>query len=300
MVGTKALQVLWIHNRVNYWAIACMLSFSVVSTLCDPMDCGLPGFSVHGISQARILEWVAVSSSREFLCLLHWEVDSLPLCHLGSPYWETDWCHLLTPYQSKHPLPLLPNREVSWGLLLEPREAEEKRGRRGVPFKFFERSRPWERTLDHPVAERSRDFGIWKEEGRIVQPRVLRSSKFRRETGAIDSMEVPTHTPLSASQQAGPWVGMTGKGVTSGGWSLMPGNTGEDLRTQSCSTWGQPASTAEAMKRSGHMDEHAVLRDASPPHPILQEETTENEWTRTSAQNGKWELRVRFDWQNFF
>ena len=33
-------------------------------TLCDPIDCSLPGFSVHGIFQARILEWVAVSFSR--------------------------------------------------------------------------------------------------------------------------------------------------------------------------------------------------------------------------------------------
>ena len=33
-------------------------------TLCDPVDCSLPGFSVHGILQARILEWVAISSSR--------------------------------------------------------------------------------------------------------------------------------------------------------------------------------------------------------------------------------------------
>ena len=33
-------------------------------TLCNPMDCGLPGSSVHGISQARILEWIAISSSR--------------------------------------------------------------------------------------------------------------------------------------------------------------------------------------------------------------------------------------------
>ena len=33
-------------------------------TLCDPMDRGPPGSSVHGISQARILEWVAISSSR--------------------------------------------------------------------------------------------------------------------------------------------------------------------------------------------------------------------------------------------
>ena len=33
-------------------------------TLCDPMDWGLPSSSVHGILQARILEWVAISSSR--------------------------------------------------------------------------------------------------------------------------------------------------------------------------------------------------------------------------------------------
>ena len=33
-------------------------------TLCDPMDCSPPGFSVHGISQARILGWIAISSSR--------------------------------------------------------------------------------------------------------------------------------------------------------------------------------------------------------------------------------------------
>ena len=33
-------------------------------TLCDPMDCSLPGSSLHGILQARILEWVAISFSR--------------------------------------------------------------------------------------------------------------------------------------------------------------------------------------------------------------------------------------------
>ena len=33
-------------------------------TLCNPVDCSLPGSSVHGILQARILEWVAMPSSR--------------------------------------------------------------------------------------------------------------------------------------------------------------------------------------------------------------------------------------------
>ena len=32
--------------------------------LCDPMDCSPPGFSIHGIFQARVLEWVAISFSR--------------------------------------------------------------------------------------------------------------------------------------------------------------------------------------------------------------------------------------------
>ena len=33
-------------------------------TLCDPVDCSPPGSSVHGILQARILQWVAISFSR--------------------------------------------------------------------------------------------------------------------------------------------------------------------------------------------------------------------------------------------
>ena len=33
-------------------------------TLCDPMDCSPPGSSVHGILQARVLEWVVISFSR--------------------------------------------------------------------------------------------------------------------------------------------------------------------------------------------------------------------------------------------
>jgi len=36
-------------------------------TLHDPMDCSLPGSSIHGICQARVLEWVAIAFSR-FLC----------------------------------------------------------------------------------------------------------------------------------------------------------------------------------------------------------------------------------------
>ena len=41
-----------------------MLITQLCTTLCDHMNCSAPGFSVHGILQARILEWVAISSSR--------------------------------------------------------------------------------------------------------------------------------------------------------------------------------------------------------------------------------------------
>ena len=45
--------------------IVCCLVARSSLTLCDPRDYSLPGSSVHGISQARILEWVAISFSRE-------------------------------------------------------------------------------------------------------------------------------------------------------------------------------------------------------------------------------------------
>jgi len=43
-------------------------SYQVMSDSCDPMDCSPPGSSVHGILQAGILEWVAISSSRSINC----------------------------------------------------------------------------------------------------------------------------------------------------------------------------------------------------------------------------------------
>ena len=43
---------------------ACCLVAELCSTLCDSMDCSPPGSSVHGIVQARILEWVAMFPSR--------------------------------------------------------------------------------------------------------------------------------------------------------------------------------------------------------------------------------------------
>ena len=45
--------------------MCCAKSLQLCLTLSDAMDCSLPGSCVHGILQARILEWVAVLSSRK-------------------------------------------------------------------------------------------------------------------------------------------------------------------------------------------------------------------------------------------
>ena len=69
-----------------------LFSCLVVSDSCNPMDCSPPGSSVHGLFQATILEWVAISFSRgssppkgrtHVSCV--WQADSLSLSHLGSP-----------------------------------------------------------------------------------------------------------------------------------------------------------------------------------------------------------------------
>ena len=50
-------------------------------TLCDPVDCSLPSSSIHGILQARILEWVAISFSIHVFILKHF-------FHPQAPSWQ--------------------------------------------------------------------------------------------------------------------------------------------------------------------------------------------------------------------
>ena len=54
----------WARDLESYLCV-CVLVAQWCPTLCDPMDCGPPGSSVHGILQARILQWVAIAFSRE-------------------------------------------------------------------------------------------------------------------------------------------------------------------------------------------------------------------------------------------
>ena len=91
-------------------------------TLCDPTGCSLPGSSVHGILQARILKWVALPSSREssqprnrtrVSCLLHWQVGPLPLVPPGKPrvshlsvhkkqHFKVSWSQCISGFGTKH------------------------------------------------------------------------------------------------------------------------------------------------------------------------------------------------------
>ena len=65
-------------DRGAWWATVCTHAVtSVCLTVCDPVDYSPPGSSVHGILQARILEWVAISYSkgssrpRDLTCISH-------------------------------------------------------------------------------------------------------------------------------------------------------------------------------------------------------------------------------------
>ena len=68
----------------------CCLVTKLCLTLCDPMDCSPPDFSVHWVFRARILEWIVMPSSRGLFLtqgsnqhLLHWQAESLLLSHQG-------------------------------------------------------------------------------------------------------------------------------------------------------------------------------------------------------------------------
>ena len=84
-------QMLGFHYQVIRLCSEKVLVASLCLTLCDPMDCSLPGFSVHGILQARILECVAMALQGIFqtqgsnLVLPHCRQILHHLSHWGCP-----------------------------------------------------------------------------------------------------------------------------------------------------------------------------------------------------------------------
>ena len=65
-------------HEIEKWKWSC----SVCLTLSDPMDCSLPGSSVHGIFQARVLEWGAIAFSRIYVYISAKNISrNKLLCH---------------------------------------------------------------------------------------------------------------------------------------------------------------------------------------------------------------------------
>ena len=87
------------YRRVCVCVCVCVCTRGLVSQSCptlhNSMDCSPLGSSIHGILQARILEWIAIPSTtgssqpkdwtHPLFCLPPWKADSLPLSLLGSP-----------------------------------------------------------------------------------------------------------------------------------------------------------------------------------------------------------------------
>ena len=78
-----------LNIKILFLMLCCVKSVQLYPTLWDPMDCSPPGFSICGILQAIIVEWVSISyprgssqnqgSNSRLLCLLHWQAGSSPL-----------------------------------------------------------------------------------------------------------------------------------------------------------------------------------------------------------------------------
>ena len=84
----KSIEIAFLEKKWSDVAQSC-------PTLCDPVDCSLQGSSVHGIFQARVLEWVAISFSRgssrprdqtQVFCIAgrHFTVWATECCNVGS------------------------------------------------------------------------------------------------------------------------------------------------------------------------------------------------------------------------
>ena len=110
--GTYKAKWSWPLTRsetVNLIAKSCL-------TVRDSMDYCPPGSSVHGISQASILEWVAISSSRvsswprDWTCVSRFRQILYHLSHLGSPNWRIialcDFCHITMWISHKYTMSL--------------------------------------------------------------------------------------------------------------------------------------------------------------------------------------------------
>ena len=104
-----------VHLRwKQYWFLkVCEVAQSCL-TLCNSMDCSLPGSSLHGILQARVLEWVAISFSNAW----KWKVKGKSLSRVR--FFVTPWT---AAYQA--PLSMGFSRQEYWSGVPLPSPSEK-------------------------------------------------------------------------------------------------------------------------------------------------------------------------------
>ena len=102
-----------VHRVCQWLCVSVRLVTELCLTLFDPMGCSLPGSSVHGDSPGKntgvdypfLLHGIfpTQGSNLHLFHLLHWQADSLPLSHLGSPSGIMTGSNLLNLLASLHP-----------------------------------------------------------------------------------------------------------------------------------------------------------------------------------------------------
>ena len=117
-------------------------------TLCDSMDCSPSGSSVHGISQARILEWVAISSSRAS----SWARDRTQVSCVAGGFC-TIWATREAPWQHQYHIITRTRLCLYWSIFLHPLGSHpplRNPPSPGLRFRFITQGlfvRPWTRSL---------------------------------------------------------------------------------------------------------------------------------------------------------
>ena len=69
ILSFRLFSFIYYYKISNIVVCVCLVAQSYL-TLCDPIDCSPPDLTVHGILQAKILEWVAIPFCRESSCFI--------------------------------------------------------------------------------------------------------------------------------------------------------------------------------------------------------------------------------------
>ena len=142
-------------------------------TFCDLMDCSLPGSSVHGIFQARILERVAISSSRgspgprdqtQVCCISYIAGGFFTAEPSGKPYFVYSSVYMRRRQRQATPV-LLPGKSLGWRSLVgySPWGYEESdtTGRLHFHFSLSCTGEGNGNPLQYSCLENPRDGGAW-------------------------------------------------------------------------------------------------------------------------------------------